>query len=62
MSNALMRGRTLDPVKANVAKKAREAHVNMLKAAVRDGTATPKERRELRWKWGVKIEGNEVIG
>lgn len=53
MSNALMRGRTLDPKAVEAARYRRETRINSLKGKVESGTATIKERKELIFKWGI---------
>ena len=56
MSNALIRGRVLNPEKVEQAKQWRENHIKELCDKANNGTATLKERRELRWKWGVELD------
>lgn len=57
MGNALMRGRVLDPDAVAMADKWRGQRRQYLMDRLRSGKITMKERRELRWKWGVTTEG-----
>jgi len=62
MSSALMRGRILDKKAAQKAREWRQARIGYLEDVVKAGTATFKERIELIFKWGAKIEENKIIG
>jgi len=55
MSNALRRGRTLDPDAVRKAKQWRQQRIAHLKSRLADGTITMEERKELRWKWGESL-------
>ena len=61
MSSALRRGRTLDPKAIAAAKKQRENRISYLKSRLASGEITIRERRELRWKWGARLEGNVIV-
>ncbi len=52
MSNALRRGRTLNPGAVKLAKRWQEKRIKDLKDKLQNGTITMEERHELVWKWG----------
>lgn len=54
MSNALMRGRKLDKGLAELAHHDILRRKHVLMGKLRSGKISIKERRELRWKYGVK--------
>jgi hypothetical protein len=47
-------GRTLNQEAVDKATQWRDDRINLLKSKKAKGTATLKELRELRWKWGIK--------
>ena len=53
MSSALTRGKTLNPEAVKIAKQWREQRVKSLLSKRTNNTASLKELRELKWKWGV---------
>jgi len=55
-----MRGRTLDPHAVEEARKWQEDHIKHLKKEVLANPMNFKARRELRWKWGIKLEGLDI--
>lgn len=55
MSNALKRGRTLDPKAVATARDWRENRIKSLQDKVGKGIATVKERKELIFKWGIHV-------
>lgn len=57
MSNALMRGRTLDFSAAALARKKIREHKKYLEDRLKEGSITFKERHELIFKWVYKLEG-----
>lgn len=61
MGNALMRGRTLNPDAVNEANRQRKARINALKEIVQKNPLNISARRELKWKWGVKLEGVQFV-
>lgn len=61
MGSALRRGRTLDPEAVALATKQRKNRIKYLKSQVTKGKATFKERKELIFKWGCKLENDKIV-
>ena len=61
MSSALRRGRTLDPRAVAMARKNRHDRIKYLESQVTKGEATFKERKELIFKWGYKLENDKIV-
>ena len=62
MTSALRRGRTLDPGAVAMARKKRKDRISYLESQVTKGEATFKERKELIFKWGYKLENDKIVG
>ncbi len=60
MGSALRRGRTLDPKAVAMAVKKRKDRISYLESQVTKGEATFKERKELIFKWGYKLENDRI--
>ena len=60
MSSALVRGRTLDPDAVKMAQERRVKRIVALLKKVKDGMATIRDRKELIYKWGAKLEGTKA--
>ncbi len=61
MTSAVRRGRTLDPRAVAMATKSRRDRIKYLESQVTKGEATFKERKELIFKWGYKLENDKIV-
>ena len=61
MGSALRRGRTLDQKAVAMARKKRKERISYLESQVTKGQATFKERGELIFKWGYKLENDKIV-